>query len=89
MAKKSKKKEIFRLEACKGIVTANGKIIKDGSEVFIEYNSRNIIPAKFLGFNKLSALYEFERQSITYPNQKFKLRMREMQVNDRKIYVEV
>ena len=57
MAKKSKKKEIFRLEACKGIVTANGKIIKDGSEVFIEYNSRNIIPAKFLGFNKLSALY--------------------------------
>lgn len=32
-------------------------------------------------------LYEFERQSTTFPKERVKVRMREMQLNERKVYV--
>ena len=56
-----KKKEMGRVEAYLGVATVNGKILKEGSKVIIEYNNKNKLPAIFLGFNKLSNLYEFEK----------------------------
>lgn len=85
--KKGKEKEVVRLEADKGVVFVKEKVLKNGSEVFIEYNSKNIIPAIFLGFNPMRNLYEFERQSTTFPKERVKVRMREMQLNERKVYV--
>lgn len=87
MAKK--KKEIGRVEAYLGVATVNGKILKEGSKVIIEYNSKNKLPAIFLGFNKLSNLYEFEKKSQFFKGKIFTLRMRELSLNDRKIYAEV
>ena len=87
MAKK--KKEIGRVEAYLGVATVNGKILKEGSKVIIKYNSKNKLPAIFLGFNKLSNLYEFEKKSQFFKGKNFTLRMRELSLNDRKIYAEV
>lgn len=87
MAKK--KKEIGRVEAYLGIATVNGKVLKEGSKVIIEYNNKNKLPAIFLGFNKLSNLYEFEKKSQFFKGKIFTLRMRELSLNDRKIYAEV
>ena len=87
MAKK--KKEIGRVEAYLGIATVNGKVLKEGSRVIIEYNNKNKLPAIFLGFNKLSNLYEFEKKSQFFKGKIFTLRMRELSLNDRKIYAEV
>lgn len=87
MAKK--KKEIGRVEAYLGVATVNGKVLKEGSKVIIEYNNKNKLPAIFLGFNKLSNLYEFEKKSQFFKGKIFTLRMRELSLNDRKIYAEV
>ena len=87
MAKK--KKEIGRVEAYLGVATVNGKILKEGSKVIIEYNSKNKLPAIFLGFNKINNLYEFEKKSQFFKGKIFTLRMRELSLNDRKIYAEV
>lgn len=87
MAKK--KKEIGRVEAYLGVATVNGKILKEGSKVIIEYNSKNKLSAIFLGFNKLSNLYEFERKSQFFKGKIVTLKMRELSLNDRKIYAEV
>lgn len=87
MAKK--KKEIGRVEAYLGVVTVNGKILKEGSKVIIEYNNKNKLPAIFLGFNKINNLYEFEKKSQFFKGKIFTLRMRELSLNDRKIYAEV
>lgn len=84
-----KKKEMGRVEAYLGVATVNGKILKEGSKVIIEYNSKNKLPAIFLGFNKLSNLYEFEKKSQFFKGKIFTLRMRELSLNDRKIYAEV
>ena len=84
-----KKKEIGRIEAYLGVATVNGKILKEGSKVIIEYNNKNKLPAIFLGFNKLSNLYEFEKKSQFFKGKNFTLRMRELSLNDRKIYAEV
>lgn len=84
-----KKKEIGRVEAYLGVATVNGKILKEGSKVIIEYNNKNKLPAIFLGFNKLSNLYEFEKKSQFFKGKIFTLRMRELSLNDRKIYAEV
>ena len=84
-----KKKEMGRVEAYLGVATVNGKILKEGSKVIIEYNSKNKLPAIFLGFNKLSNLYEFKKKSQFFKGKNFTLRMRELSLNDRKIYAEV
>lgn len=84
-----KKKEMGRVEAYLGVATVNGKILKEGSKVIIEYNNKNKLPAIFLGFNKLSNLYEFEKKSQFFKGKNFILRMRELSLNDRKIYAEV
>ena len=84
-----KKKEMGRVEAYLGVATVNGKILKEGSKVIIEYNKKNKLPAIFLGFNKLSNLYEFEKKSQFFKGKNFTLRMRELSLNDRKIYAEV
>lgn len=84
-----KKKEMGRVEAYLGVATVNGKILKEGSKVIIEYNNKNKLPAIFLGFNKLSNLYEFEKKSQFFKGKIFTLRMRELSLNDRKIYAEV
>ena len=84
-----KKKEMGRVEAYLGVATVNGKILKEGSKVIIEYNNKNKLPAIFLGFNKLSNLYEFENKSQFFKGKNFTLRMRELSLNDRKIYAEV
>ena len=84
-----KKKEMGRVEAYLGVATVNGKILKEGSKVIIEYNNKNKLPAIFLGFNKLSNLYEFEKKSQFFKGKNFALRMRELSLNDRKIYAEV
>lgn len=84
-----KKKEIGRVEAYLGVATVNGKILKEGSKVIIEYNNKNKLLAIFLGFNKLSNLYEFEKKSQFFKGKNFTLRMRELSLNDRKIYAEV
>ena len=87
MAKK--KKEIGRVEAYLGVATVNGKVLKEGSKVIIEYNNKNKLPAIFLGFNKINNLYEFEKKSQFFKGKIFTLRMRELSLNDRKIYAEV
>lgn len=84
-----KKKEIGRVEAYLGVATVNGKILKEGSKVIIEYNNKNKLPAIFLGFNKLSNLYEFEKKSQFFKGKIYTLRMRELSLNDRKIFAEV
>lgn len=84
-----KKKEMGRVEAYLGVATVNGKILKEGSKVIIEYNNKNKLLAIFLGFNKLSNLYEFEKKSQFFKGKNFTLRMRELSLNDRKIYAEV
>jgi|GEM_PF-1931158 hypothetical protein len=84
-----KKKEMGRVEAYLGVATVNGKILKEGSKVIIEYNNKNKLPAIFLGFNKLSNLYEFEKKSQFFKGKIYTLRMRELSLNDRKIFAEV
>ena len=66
-----KKKEMGRVEAYLGVATVNGKILKEGSKVIIEYNNKNKLPAIFLGFNKLSNLYEFEKKSQFFIKEKY------------------
>lgn len=84
-----KKKEMGRVKAYLGVATVNGKILKEGSKVIIEYNNKNKLPAIFLGFNKLSNLYEFEKKSQFFKGKIYTLRMRELSLNDRKIFAEV
>ena len=73
-----------RIEAFRGVLKANGRILYNGVKVKIKYKSNNILNVKYIGYDYENDLFEFERKSNLL--KKAIMRIPTVQINHRELY---
>lgn len=74
-----------RIEAFRGVLKANGRTLYSGTKVKIKFKSDNILDVKYIGYDYINDLFEFERKSNLL--KKAIMRIPTVQINHRKLYV--